>query len=333
MTKLRSSTNQPSPIIEHTPQLVAPQSNGAGNHHVNGSVANGASNGGVGVNGMISSSSYEPSSDESSGYAGRSRSPSLLSDLCQEFAASAAAGTGPPPTANYGGSGRGPADGHRLLDLTNRTGYPIVQRNGQRIYGPPPNWGAREQPSKGCEVFVGRVPRDIFEPELVPVFEKVGIIYELRLMMDFSGSNRGFFFVRYTCKEDAKRAVRELNNYEIRPNKQLGVIHSVDNRKLWISGIPQNRTPSEIQADMERLTDGVRGVILYSSQQDKSKSRGYAFVEYESHRAAALARRKLVPQKFYLGGQEIEKVDWAEPENEIDEEVMQKVKVLFVRNL
>ena len=34
-----------------------------------------------------------------------------------------------------------------------------------------------------------------------------------------------------------------------------------------------------------------------------------------------------MPQK------EIEKVDWAEPENEIDEEVMQKVKVLFVRNL
>ena len=28
---------------------------------------------------------------------------------------------------------------------------------------------------------------------------------------------------------------------------------------------------------------------------DKSKTRGYAFIEYQSHRAAALARRKLVP--------------------------------------
>ena len=82
MTKLRSSTNQPSPINEHTPQLVAPQSNGAGNHHINGSAANGASNGGVGVNGMISSSSYEPSSDESSGYAGRSRFK-RSSEICQ----------------------------------------------------------------------------------------------------------------------------------------------------------------------------------------------------------------------------------------------------------
>jgi RNA recognition motif-containing protein len=28
-------------------------------------------------------------------------------------------------------------------------------------------------------------------------------------------------------------------------------------------------------------------------QADKTKSRGYMFVEYESHKAAALARRKL----------------------------------------
>ena len=44
------------------------------------------------------------------------------------------------------------------------------------------------------------------------------------------------------------------------------------------------------QIEMERLTEGVRDVILYTSQIDKSKTRGYAFVEYESHRAAALAR-------------------------------------------
>ncbi len=76
---------------------------------------------------------------------------------------------------------------------------------------------------------------------------------------------------------------------------------------------------------MSQLTDGVCNVILYSSQVDKTKTRGYAFVEYESHRAAALARRKLVPSRVILGGQQVEKVDWAEPENEIDEEVMEKV--------
>ena len=79
------------------------------------------------------------------------------------------------------------------------------------------------------------------------------------------------------------------------------------------------------QIEMERITEGVRDVILYQSQTDKSKTRGYAFVEYESHRAAALARRKLVPGRIFLLGQEIEKVDWAEPENEVDEEIMNKV--------
>ena len=66
-------------------------------------------------------------------------------------------------------------------------------------------------------------------------------------MMDFSGCNRGYFFLRYTNKEDAKRAVDKLNNYEIRPNKFIGVIQSVDNRKLWISGIPKNRTAEDIK--------------------------------------------------------------------------------------
>ena len=76
---------------------------------------------------------------------------------------------------------------------------------------------------------------------------------------------------------------------------------------------------------MSALTEGVHNVILYPSQMDKSRTRGYAFVEYESHRAAALARRTLVPKRIVLCGQEIEKVDWAEPEQEVDEEVMSKV--------
>ena len=90
----------------------------------------------------------------------------------------------------------------------------------------------------------------IIKTYLPSYYIKVGKIYELRLMMDFSGCNRGYFFVCYTTPTEAKRAVKELNNYEIRPGKQLGVIASVDNRKLWISGIPKNRTPLEIKVNI-----------------------------------------------------------------------------------
>jgi len=215
----------------------------------------------------------------------------------------------------------------------NNNGFMFLQRNGQRIYGGPPDGWQGPAPSRGCEVYVTRIPRDCFENELVPIFSKVGPVYEHRLMMEHTGVNRGYGYVRFTNIEDAKEAIKRLNNFEIRPGRYLVVTKSVDNRRLWVNGIPKNRSGKEIRGEMERLTSGVRDIILYPSQADKSKSRGYMFVEYDSHRAAALARKKLVQGSMFLFGQEIGQVDWAEPEHEVDEETMSTVKILFVRNL
>ena len=212
-----------------------------------------------------------------------------------------------------------------LLALMERSGYSMLQENGQRKYGgPPPIWDG-PAPPRGCEVFVGKIPRDCYEDELVPAFEKVGHIYELRLMMDFSGSNRGFCFVMYTARQDALRCVRELNNYEIRKGRFLGVCLSVDNCRLFVGGIPKNKQKEEILHEMRKVTEGVVDVIVYPSAPDKTKNRGFAFVEYESHRAAAMARRKLIPGKVQLWGHQIA-VDWAEPEQEVDEDIMSKVR-------
>lgn len=51
-----------------------------------------------------------------------------------------------------------------------------------------------------------------------------------------------------------------------------------------------------------------------------------------NHRAASKARRKLIPERVLLWGKEIA-VDWAVPEAPVDENVMAKVRVLYVRNL
>lgn len=48
-----------------------------------------------------------------------------------------------------------------------------MQENGQRKYGgPPPGWDAAP-PERGCEIFIGKLPRDLFEDELIPLCEKV----------------------------------------------------------------------------------------------------------------------------------------------------------------
>ncbi|KAF7259634.1 hypothetical protein EG68_05750 [Paragonimus skrjabini miyazakii] len=218
-----------------------------------------------------------------------------------------------------------------LVTLTEKTSYPILQENGQRRYGPPPDW-VGPQPPRGCEVFIGKIPRDCFEDELVPIFETVGKIYMFRLMMDFSGCNRGYGFCIYTNREDTRRAVAELDSYEIRRGKTLGVCFSVDNCRLFVGGIPKTKSKDEIMTEMIKVTEGVKDVIVYPSVADKTKNRGFAFVEYENHKAAAMARRKLIPGRIHLWGHQIA-VDWAEPEREVDEDIMSKVRILYVRNL
>ncbi|XP_073432505.1 probable RNA-binding protein 46 isoform X2 [Dendrobates tinctorius] len=219
-----------------------------------------------------------------------------------------------------------------LLALMEKTGYNMVQENGQRKFGgPPPGWEG-PPPPRGCEVFVGKIPRDMYEDELVPVFERAGKIYEFRLMMEFSGENRGYAFVMYTNRDEALLAIRMLNNYEIRRGKFIGVCVSLDNCRLFIGAIPKEKQKEEILEEMKKVAEGVVDVIVYPSATDKTKNRGFAFVEFESHRAAAMARRKLIPGTLQLWGQTIQ-VDWADPEKEVDEETMQRVKVLYVRNL
>lgn len=80
-----------------------------------------------------------------------------------------------------------------------------------------------------------------------------------------------------------------------RTGRLLGVCASVDNCRLFVGGIPKTKKREEILSEMKKVTDGVVDVIVYPSAADKSKNRGFAFVEYESHRAAAMARRKLLP--------------------------------------
>lgn len=51
----------------------------------------------------------------------------------------------------------------------------------------------------------------MYEDELIPLFEKCGKIWDLRLMMDpMSGSNRGYAFITFTNREAAQQAVREV---------------------------------------------------------------------------------------------------------------------------
>ncbi|KAK6617031.1 hypothetical protein RUM44_005388 [Polyplax serrata] len=224
-------------------------------------------------------------------------------------------------------------DEEKIKAILERTGYTLDVTTGQRKYGgPPPNWEG-PTPGSGCEVFCGKIPKDMYEDELIPLFEKCGSIWDLRLMMDpMTGQNRGYAFVTFTSKDAAQNAVRELDNHEMKPGKPLKVNISVPNLRLFVGNIPKSRGKEEIMDEFSKLAAGLTEVIIYSSPDDKKKNRGFCFLEYESHKAASLAKRRLGTGRVKVWGCDII-VDWADPQEEPDAETMSKVKVLYVRNL
>ncbi|KAL0969573.1 hypothetical protein UPYG_G00229260 [Umbra pygmaea] len=232
-------------------------------------------------------------------------------------------------------STKGP-DETKIKALLERTGYTLDVTTGQRKYGgpPPQHVFSGAQPGIGTEVFVGKIPRDLYEDELVPLFEKAGPIWDLRLMMDplLSGQNRGYAFITFCNKEAALEAVKLCDNYEIRSGKYLGVCISVANNRLFVGSIPKNKTRESILEDFSKVTEGLMEVILYHQPDDKKKNRGFCFLEYEDHKSAAQARRRLMSGKVKVWGNPVT-VEWADPVDEPDPEIMAKVKVLFVRNL
>ncbi|XP_024082797.1 probable RNA-binding protein 46 isoform X2 [Cimex lectularius] len=219
----------------------------------------------------------------------------------------------------------------RLL-LGKQPKYETYQENGQRRYGGPPKGWVGGPPPKGTEVFVNRLPRDCMEDEIIPIFESVGQIYCLRLMMDFSGTNRGFCFVQYTSLENAKSAVSKLSGHEIRPGRKITVTKSVDNCRLFIGHIPKELDTDAIKTTICRYTAGLANVILYLSPTDKKMNRGFCFVEYEDHRSAAMARRHLLSTGIPEWNSDV-MIDWATPEEEVEPHIMERVTIMYVRNM
>jgi len=239
---------------------------------------------------------------------------------------------------NKGGGAAAQAKGPdqaKLQEILDRTGYSLDVTTGQRKYGgPPPEWGDQPQPGAGHEVFVGKIPKDLFEDELIPLFEKCGRIWDMRLMMDpYSGLNRGYAFVTFCEKESSSEAVKQLDGFEVRKGKSLKINISVANLRLFVGNIPKNKTSDEIKEEFGKRTEGLMEVIVYGSADNpKLKNRGFAFLEYDSHKNASTAKRKLATGRVKVWQCDII-VDWADPQEEPDSDTMAKVKVLYVRNL
>uniref|UniRef100_A0A8C3QW49 DND microRNA-mediated repression inhibitor 1 n=1 Tax=Cyanoderma ruficeps TaxID=181631 RepID=A0A8C3QW49_9PASS len=191
------------------------------------------------------------------------------------------------------------------------TGIELVQINGQRHYGgPPPGWEGGPPPA-GTEVYIARLPQDIYENTLIPLFQSVGTLYEFRLMMTFSGLNRGFAYARYASLQQAQRAIATFHRFPLRQGCAIVVCWSTQKHELVLSGLPASVTRQELEAGLQMVTEGIRSVTLHVSPCQRQAK--LAVLKYRSHRAAALAKKVLMEGNLRLGKEGI-RVDWLDPQ-------------------
>ncbi|NWV12093.1 DND1 protein, partial [Ptilonorhynchus violaceus] len=198
-----------------------------------------------------------------------------------------------------------------LLAWQEETGIKLVQINGQRRYGgPPPGWVGGPPPA-GTEVFIGQLPQDVYEDTLIPLFQSVGKLYEFRLMMTFSGLNRGFAYAKYGSQQDARKAIATLNNFQVREGCAIVVRRSTQKRELSLDGLAASVSQQELEAMLRMVSAGVLGVTLHASPSQREAK--LAVVKYKSHQAAARAKKALMEGNLRLGGARI-RVDWLHPQ-------------------
>jgi RNA recognition motif-containing protein len=68
----------------------------------------------------------------------------------------------------------------------------------------------------GRKLFVGNLPFDTGESDLQDLFAQAGTVDTVKVMRDMAtGRARGFAFVEMSTDDEAKRAIDQLNNFQL----------------------------------------------------------------------------------------------------------------------
>ncbi|KAL2626341.1 hypothetical protein AAZV13_07G105600 [Glycine max] len=184
---------------------------------------------------------------------------------------------------------------------------------------------------KEFEVFVGGLDKDATESDLRKVFGEVGVVTEVRLMMNpQTKKNKGFAFLRFETVEQAKRAVAELKNPVIN-GKQCGVTPSQDSDTLYLGNICKTWTKEALKEKLKHYgVTNVEDLTLVEDTNDEGKNRGFAFLEFPSRSEAMDAFKRLQRRDVVFGVDKLAKVSFADSFIDPGDEIMAQVKTVFI---
>jgi len=148
------------------------------------------------------------------------------------------------------------------------------------------------------KLFVGQVPKDWTEAQLMSVFEPYGEIHSLNLLQDKStGQHKGCAFLTYYDNASAKAAQDELHEKKTLPGarnplqvKPASSETNADNRKLFVGMISRSIDDNGLKV-MFSPYGTIEDVTILKGADGQSK--GCAFIKYETRLQAQNAIKSL----------------------------------------
>lgn len=176
-----------------------------------------------------------------------------------------------------------------------------------------PGQGNRqERIQQGSHVFVGDLPPDTTDDQLMEGFKPFGPIIECKVVRHSDGTSRGYAFVTFTNKDDAEKAIKKMdrswfNSKTIRCNWATRK-HPPEKKDNGNAGPqqPAQKNYDEVYAETSNanttvyignISSGLSDDLIRSNFLEYGQimdikifaDKGYAFVRYDTHEAAAKA--------------------------------------------
>ncbi|KAG8363463.1 hypothetical protein BUALT_Bualt19G0025100 [Buddleja alternifolia] len=187
---------------------------------------------------------------------------------------------------------------------------------------------------KEFEIFVGGLEKDATENDLKEVFNEVGEVTEVRLMMNpQTKKNKGFAFLRFATVEQAKRACIQMKNPVVH-GKQCGVTPSQDSDTLFLGNISRSWTKEALKEKLKHYgVENIEDMTLVEDGNNVGMNRGFAFLEFSSRSDAMDAFKILQKRDLVFGLDRPAKVSFADSFIDPGDEIMAQVKTVFVDGL
>ena len=170
---------------------------------------------------------------------------------------------------------------------------PLYMPNMQNIIQRPVNTNI---PNADATLYVGNLHPEVNDMELFNFFRPYGDIISCRIMKDiYSGESRGFAFMSFKNKEDAKAAKDALNyqkihGWEIRISFKKSPSEFNPKANIFVKNL--NKEVSTKQLD--ELCQQFGNVVCCAVRTDENgQSLGYGYVQYDNEEAAGRAVKAL----------------------------------------